>query len=205
MFHAKDSAMKNHSSLASSAVISMFSCILFFCSSAHAGLLRYDMVYDGEPLGHLVFDAQLDAPSQNLWPSLVDWMLAWNEVVLNPSNSAAANADSRFVVDALGNVISDSIETIICTGPFFCAPRHLVRDYPEFEGSDGSRMGFFLNSLQGGALFVTSASGDYYLSRDAHFRRLEYVGPLAVPLPATIWLLITALLGFVVTSYRKLP
>lgn len=197
--------MKNRSSLASCAAISMFSCILFFGSSAHAGLLRYDMVYDGEPLGHLVFDAQIGAPNQNLWPSLVDWMLAWNEVVLNPSNSAAANADSRFVVDALGNVIADSIETIICTGTFSCAPRHLVSDYPEFEGSDGSSMGFFLNSLQGGALFVTSASGDYYLSRDTHLRRLEYVGPSAVPLPATIWLLIPALLGFVVTSYRKLP
>ncbi|CAA0122169.1 Uncharacterised protein [Halioglobus japonicus] len=190
--------MKNRFSFANCAACYLFSCLLFFGSSAHAGLLRYDIVYNEEHLGHMVFDAQIGALSQNLWTSLVDWTLGWDEVVLDRSNSVAANASSRFFIDAVGNVINDGMEEIICTGSLGCAPELVVTDNPVFEGSDGSSIGFSRSAIAGGMLTVTSANGDVYRG----YRPLVYTGPFAVPLPATIWLLVIALYGLGVTRHR---
>jgi hypothetical protein len=184
--------MKNRSSIPLHVYFWLFPILFLACSSSHAGLLRYDIAFDSENIGHLVFEAAIGGGTQNLWGSLVNWGLGVDGVYLDSSNSTA-DADSRFFVDVLGSVIDDGIETIVCTAPPgfpFCAAELRVTDNPVFEGVDGSRIGIFQSSIAGGIVDIRYASGGSSLN----FGTLTYSGPSEVSLPATLWLFGSALL-----------
>jgi hypothetical protein len=198
--------MTNRFSFAARVACYMFSLSLLACGSAHAALLRYDVVLDEEQVGHLVFDAELGASSQNLWGSLVDWAVGWDEALLDRSNSTA-NINGRFFIDASGNVTDDGLESIFCAGAAagfpFCGPQVIVTGNPAFEGNDGSSIEFVDSSFVGGVVIIGSANGDF----NTEYGTLIYSGPASVshvvPIAATAWLFGSALLGLMGVARRK--
>lgn len=183
----------NHTSFAPRIACYLFPLLIFASGSAHAGLLRYEVVFNEQQVGRLVFDAELGAPSQNLWGSLVDWALGWEEVLLDTSNSTAS-ANGRFFIDASGNVTDDGMESIICTAPPgfpFCAPDLVITGNPAFEGDDGSSIAFADTAIAGGIFLVGRVNG----ASSTDFGSVVYSGPTVVSLPATVWLIGAALIG----------
>ncbi len=164
---------------------------LLFSGSANAELVRYDVHFSGEDLGHMIFDADIGSGDLNLWSSLVDWHLSWFGAEFNKANSSAVDG-ALFVVNAAGTVIHDGVEDLIirCVGPV-CSAEIIPSNYPLFSGLDGiSSLGFHTSDFVEGVLYV-----DYGDVGTLDFGSVSYSGPTAIPLPATAWLVGSALFG----------
>jgi len=192
---------KNRSSIALRLVLALLPVLILYSGYAQAGFLRYDLTFNDEQLGNLLFDAQVGA-GQNLWPSLVDWNLSWDGLLLNSSNSFA-DPNSLFFVDAFGSVTGNGIESIECVfppGSPVCLPTLVVTNNPAFFGNDGSSIEFNRSAGSFSDLLWGDGGNDGSI---AEFGTLIYSGPNVVPLPATIWLIGAALLGLGQIRHRK--
>ena len=174
-------------------VFALLTVFILGSGYAQAGFLRYDVTFNDEQFGNLIFDAQVGA-GQNLWPSLVDWNLRWDGLLLNSSNSIA-DPNSHFFVSASGSVTGNGIESTECVftpGSTICFPTLVVTNNPAFLGNDGSSIEFYRS---GGSFSDLLWGDDGNGGPIAESGTLIYSGPTLIPLPATIWLIGGALVG----------
>lgn len=175
-------------------VVLLFCAVWLFSSTAHAGLLRYDMNYRSlneaelpSYSGYMLFSDA--APlGGNIWPDIVDWHFDVGGFIFNSSNTAAAT-DGYFQVNALGNVVTDF--TLIGPAPFIQFFYPCFSNTGSCEGS-GTYLGFqsfvvgtFLQFP--GSTFASSTLGGTII----------YSGPRAVPVGGSLMLVLIGLVGVI--------
>lgn len=169
------------------------------CSSAsHAALIKYDVGFDGNAVGHMIFDTDIGGTSrQNIWNSLIDWNLSWLGVRFTSANSQAA-ADRLFIVNSAGTLVQDVDEELVfaCLGSFCRVVDLATDDYPLFTSGNGDSLGFYTSDYVGGVV---------HFNNTLEFFDLTYSAPSAVtvPLPGTTWLFGSAILGLGILKRKK--